>query len=74
VIVLVNNGADVNATDHNGQTPRQIVFTKGYADIVEVLLNKKAEDKEAKVRARNKRGRTIRKTEIENNTPKKRKR
>lgn len=63
--MLVNNGADINATDHNGQTPRQIAFTKGYAVIVEVLLNKKAEDKEA----------TIRETEIdENHTPKKRKR
>jgi ankyrin repeat protein len=88
VIVLINNGANVDTTDDNGQTPLRGASVRGYEGIVEVLENKKTEEKKADEReaknkevegkyaeGKRKRGRTTGKEEIgKTDMPKRRKR
>jgi ankyrin repeat protein len=54
---LLDIGADLNATDGNGQTPVEVASTKGYSSAESELRKKEAEDTKAKANNGNKRGR-----------------
>ncbi|KAI1522007.1 Ank-2 multi-domain protein, partial [Pyrenophora tritici-repentis] len=56
--MLLENGADFNATDDCGRTPLRAASTEGYEDIVKILSKKEAEDKKAKAGSGNKRDRS----------------
>ncbi|KAI1523299.1 ankyrin repeat-containing protein, partial [Pyrenophora tritici-repentis] len=58
VKMLLENGADFNATDDCGRTPLRAASTEGYEDIVKILSKKEAEDKKAKAGSGNKRDRS----------------